>query len=75
MDETSGSQDTKKKVKAIEEITLLDESFAASAMSTGSSSILSSTPKKSDSVSTITILCNFTFLLQVCSNDGICQQV
>ena len=66
MDETSGSQDTEKKVKVVEEITILDESFAASATSTGSTSTLfSSTPKKSDSVSTITILCRFTSLLQV----------
>ena len=65
MDETSGSQDTEKKVKVVEEITILDESFAASATSTGSTSTLSSTPKKSDSVSTVTILCKFTSLLQV----------
>ena len=59
MDETSGSWDTEKKVKLVEEIMVLDDS-------TGSTSALSSsTPKKSDSVSTITILCKFTSLLQV----------
>ena len=66
MDETSSSQDTEKKVKAVEEITVLDGSFAASATSTGSTSTLSSsTPNKSDSVSTVPILCKFTSLLQV----------
>ena len=67
MDEMSGSWDTEKKVKAVEEITVLDESFAASATSNWFNfNIVFFHSKKSDSVSTITILCNFTSLL--CTN-------
>ena len=50
MDEMSGSQDTQKKVKVVEEITVLDESFAASTTSTGSTSTVFFHSKKNQMV-------------------------